>query len=81
MNSINVQETYQALSNYVNGCGSRKAFCDEFKRDHRYLQGEVFQLALEIIKTCANDDYQYDGRNEFAHTIAKDIVEKNEKYF
>lgn len=74
-------EAYQTLSNYVNARGSRKEFCEAFKRDHRYLQGEVFQLALEIIKTCADENYQYDGRNEFAHTIAKDIVEKNEKYF
>lgn len=78
-NEINA---YKNLSIAINNMSfSKKAFVDAFTKDHRYLQGEVFQLALAIIEKCASDDYAYDGRNEFCHIIAKEIVSKVPKYF
>lgn len=78
---MTAEETYKTISRYVNALGSKEEFIKEFKKDHRYLQGEVFQLALLIISTCASDNYAYDERNEFAHKIAKEIVRTNKKYF
>ena len=82
MENNNIEQvTYETLSNAVNGGFSKKKFLECFKRDHRYLQGEVFSLALAIIEECSKDDYGYDGRNEFAHVIAKNIIETNKQYF
>lgn len=75
------EKAYRDISNAVNGCLNKEKFVDEFVKDHRYLQGEVFSLCLAIIERCARDDYGYDGRNEFAHRIAKEIVENNKRYF
>ena len=76
------KETCQNLANAVNIMTfSSEDFLKEFDKQHRYLQGSVFNLALAIIKHCANDSYQYDDRNEWCHRIAKDIVNSNFKYF
>jgi len=70
-------EAYLALSKAINStCFSKRKFVEQFTRDHRYLQGEVFQLCLEIINMCASNEYGYDDRNAFCHIIAKEIIQK-----
>ena len=61
------------VSDMVNRGVDNKAFCEQFMQEHRYLQGEFFQLALEWIMTCGDDNYRYDDRNEFCHRIGKEI--------
>lgn len=75
------REAYKQLSDAVNHSINKKEFVSEFLNDHRYLQGEVFNLAFMIIEACAKDDYRYDGRNEFCHKVAKDLVDGCPKYF
>lgn len=72
----NRSESYAALSNAVNNFNfDTKAFIMDFKNDHRYLQNEVFRLAMAIVAECASDDYKFDVRNAPAHSLAKKIQE------
>lgn len=48
-----------------------KAMCNE----HRTLQQTFTRLCIEWLKTCASDNYRYDGRNEDSHAVAKNIDE------
>lgn len=51
-------------------------FCTAMSREHRYLQGEFFELVCKFIRYAGSDHYGYDGRNEFVHRISKEICEK-----
>lgn len=65
---------YEHLSDSINNFGfDKEKFVKEFLVDHRYLQQQVFNLALAIVASCADDSYRYDDRNEYAHTVAKKI--------
>ncbi len=50
-----------------------KAFCQEMTHEHRTLQQTFTNLCIEWLKTCASEDYRYDGRNEQSHYISKEI--------
>ena len=60
---------------------SKKEFLSAFNKEHRYLQGEAFSLAKNIIKNCASNDYLTDGRNEWCQKQAKNIVNNNPEEF
>ena len=76
------KEAYRTLSAAINNFGfNTKEYLNEFQNDHRYLQGEVFQLAKKLIALCAKEEYMYDGRNEFAVKQAKSIVKNNPDEF
>ena len=65
------------ISEFVNGVShDYKAVADELAKDHRYLQGEEFTLALEFILTLAHSHAKgwYDPRNEFACKMATAMV-------
>lgn len=65
------------ISEFVNGVSSDyKSVADELARDHRYLQGEEFKLALEIILALAHNHAKgwFDPRNEFACKMATAMV-------
>lgn len=64
------------VSNYVNGSWSAKGFCECMSREHRYLQNEFTRLCLEWLRTCASEDYRYDGRNEYSHFVARKFLER-----
>lgn len=53
---------------------SKKDFLEEFDHTHRYLQAEIFELALRIVEHCAEDSYDTDGRNDWCKNYAKHIV-------
>jgi hypothetical protein len=55
-------------------------FLVEFAKTHRYLQSEMFELALKLILFCSEDEYGTDGRNEWCKKVAKDIVAKADIY-
>jgi len=60
---------------------SKKEFLNHFDSEHRYLQGEAFDLAKKIIKHCSADEYRTDGRNEWCQRQAKNIVNNNPDEF
>ena len=60
---------------------SKKDFLKEYDKTHRYLQAEIFELALKIIEHCADDNYGTDGRNEWCHNFAKHIVTMSPECF
>ena len=72
----------ETLFRSINSSGfSKKEFLSAFNKEHRYLQGEVFSLAKNIIKNCASNDYLTDGRNEWCQRQAKNIVNNNPEEF
>jgi hypothetical protein len=71
------QELAGIISEFVNGASSDyTSVADELARDHRYLQGEEFKLALEIILALAHNHAKgwFDPRNEFACKMATAMV-------
>ena len=65
------------VADYVNKLSwSAEGFCECMAKEHRYLQNEFTLLCLEWLRTCASEDYGYDGRNEQSHNVGKLIVEK-----
>ena len=50
-------------------------FAKAFTTMHKTLQQNVFRTIVAVIKEAASDEYNYDGRNEAAHELAKKIVE------
>ena len=65
------------VSEFVNGAShDYKTVADELAKDHRYLQGEEFKLALEFILALAHNHAKgwYDPRNEFACKMATAMV-------
>lgn len=73
--SPTAKEACETLSRAINSSQfSTKEFIETFKKEHRYLQSEMFQLFLNIIRAMAKDDYPVDGRNEWCQTKAKEIV-------
>ena len=72
----------ETLFRSINSSGfSKKEFLSAFNKEHRYLQGEAFSLAKNIIKNCASNDYLTDGRNEWCQRQAKNIVNNNPDEF
>ena len=70
------QIAIEALENAINNCGfSPKHFAESTVKWHRYIQNELFKLALWIIRVYGADEYRYDQRNEYAHETAKKILD------
>lgn len=65
----------EALEDAINNCGfNPKRFAESTQTWHRYIQNELFKLALWIIRVYGSDDYRYDDRNSYAHETAKKIL-------
>lgn len=68
-----------ALENALNVCGFNfDCFVKSTTKWHRYIQNEFFKLAAAVIRLYGSDDYKYDGRNEYAHRVAKEILANNQ---
>ena len=52
----------------------KDAFCQGMKFQHRTLQENFTELCIHWLVVAGSDDYQYDARNEYAHTIAKRVL-------
>ena len=64
------------VAQMVNAMGyDNKAFCKSMTNCHRTLQQSFTRLCLEWIKTCASEDYRYDGRNEDSHVVCDQIMQ------
>lgn len=68
------------MFNAINGRSSefRKTFIEDFFKEHRYLQGEMFNvfynLCLEIDKKSKDKERWFDGRNESIIIWAKKLL-------
>lgn len=72
-------ESARMLANMVNSFSfSPKKVCLALTREHRTLQQTITRFCVEWLKTCASDDYRYDGRNEDSHIVAKKLMEGHE---
>lgn len=58
-----------------------EGFCKQMCREHRTLQQSFTRLCIHWLSTCAGDNYQYDGRNEASHDIAKALIESQDADF
>lgn len=75
MKSEKEQANVRMVSDMVNNFSfSEKEFCNQFKNEHRTLQQTFTRLCVEWLKTCASDDYRFDGRNEDSHRVALDLM-------
>lgn len=67
------------ISDYVNRSPKNFEKCaEQMANEHRYLQGEMFDLCIKFIKKLAlnYDSSNYDGRNQYACEKSKEICEK-----
>lgn len=65
----------EALEDAINNTGfNPKRFAESTQTWHRYIQNELFKLALWIIRVYGSESYRYDTRNEYAATKAKQII-------
>lgn len=75
---MNERETKaaEALERAINDCGfSPRRFAEQTTRWHRYLQNEMFKLAVSVIRVYGSEDYGHDLRNQYAHDTARRILE------
>lgn len=54
---------------------SAKKLCEAMSHEHRTLQQNFTRVCIEWLRTCASDDYGYDGRNESSHLVAKKLMD------
>lgn len=74
LNDLN-ETALNALYYAINTCGFNfQNFAKATTKWHRYLQNELFKLAMAIIQVYGSEDYQYDGRNEYAHNQSQLII-------
>ena len=72
----NAKDNVEMVSDMLNVFGFSSAdFCKEFAKEHRTLQQSFTRLCVEWLRTCASDDYRYDGRNEASHEVAKMLLD------
>lgn len=72
----------EKMTSFVNSSSTRKkVLFEELDREHRFLQAEVFDMCIKYIQHVANDNYQHDGRNEWCHKFAKQLIEKAPELF
>lgn len=67
----------QEILNYVNAVvHDNKEVATTIANGHRYLQGEVFYMLVEILKELANNykDGRVDDRNNYICFMAKEML-------
>lgn len=67
----------QHIANNLNSGISRKAFCEEMSREHRFLQYEFTNMCLWWLEKCREmyNEGNYDGRNEYACKAGKILMD------
>lgn len=75
-NEEKTKKNVETVSDMLNVFGfNTEDFCKLFQREHRTIQQCFTRLCVEWLRTCASDDYCYDGRNEASHEVAKRLLE------
>ena len=82
MRDEKIKEQVNQVTNMLNSFTfDYDGFCKQMCREHRTLQQSFTRLCIWWLSTCASDEYQYDGRNEASHDIAKAIIESQDADF
>ena len=75
MGTTDNRKNAEMVSEMVNSFSfDYQGFCDEMSKEHRTLQQNFTRLCIYWLSHCASDGYQYDGRNEASHEVAKLIM-------
>lgn len=71
------KELAGVITDAINGCFSKKKFCEAMGREHRYLQYEFTEMCVWWFEKLAEmyEQGNYDGRNEHACELGKKITE------
>ena len=70
------KECVKDIARMVNSFSFNPAdVCKGLTDEHRTLQQTFTSLCLEWIKLCGSDEYRYDGRNEIAHNVCKELID------
>lgn len=76
MTKVQAKNKADKLSDILNDFSfDEKAVCEALTREHRTLQQTFTRFCIEWLRTCADDNYQYDGRNISSHKVAKQLIE------
>ena len=76
------KDNAQRLSDLLNSFQfNPERVCQAMTREHRTLQQSFTRLCIHWLVTCASDEYQFDGRNEASHEIAKALIESQDADF
>lgn len=68
------RKNVEVVSDMLNCFGfDVEGFCQFMCRQHRTLQQSFTRLCIHWLKTCADADYHYDGRNAASHEVAVEI--------
>jgi hypothetical protein len=62
------------VSDFLNHGGNVEEFVHTMTKEHRHLQNEFTFLCIEWLRTCADKNYEFDGRNEYSHTAAEKMI-------
>ena len=75
-----IEKSIEAIGNAINHQSFHfvaKAIFGELQRTHRYLQGEIGRALMAVLAMYADlGEYEYDVRNEWLVTAAREIREK-----
>ena len=76
-NSEKEKQLAGTITDAINGSFSKKEFCEAMSKEHRYLQYEFTELCIWWFEKLAEmyEQENYDGRNNFACKIGKEITE------
>lgn len=69
------KEFIEDFGDLVNGSADMEAIIDQFQKEPKDLQQNMFNVILGLIVYVASDDFQTDGRNKYSHKVAKEIIE------
>lgn len=75
-----IEKAIEAIGNAINHQSFQfvaKAIFGQLQRTHRYLQSEIGQVIMSVLKRYAElEENQYDARNGWLVNAARDIDEK-----
>jgi hypothetical protein len=71
----NTRDLMIQFGNCANGGFDTDAFIDQFCREHRTLQQNIFRELIKLMAFIASDEYHTDGRNDASKKLAKKFIE------
>lgn len=82
MNDDKVKEQVSTVTSMLNSFTfDYEGFCKQMCKEHRTLQQSFTRLCIRWLCECSTDEYQYDGRNEASHEIAKALINSQDADF
>lgn len=77
MNNEKEKQLAEEITNALNGCFSKKEFCNAMSREHRTLQEEFTELCIWWFEKLAEMHKQnnFDERNKYSCALGQQITE------